>query len=517
MRFVLLLVCLTAGLYAEVLFVRPVMQPDARLGTMASVVRQQVGERSFLKFTQDTMPADLAAAFQQSPLMEEVLRLRALAFDIAAQQNRPLPDTRDLLIYAGDDLGKAGPAMASGMPVFLEHLGTTATSLMVLSTMRSGNVELPIDAFVKGKYLKAVLAHEVFHEIMGFLYGDEMLTVKARSTSRKGHDSHLVTDPFLAFLEGTAEALEIAVAQQFPQEVATRASESLQLNPSQAVLLEGFIKRRIQLAGANRFVFAQDGAALDGAVDDPNTLLSTEGNIASLFYRVMFRSGVEDAVTKVFHVLGAIRPHDLMEFLEGFAALYPQDWAGVRRQFLESTYYVTVSRDAAEAYRHSYLQKKQFKQAKVSRADADVASEAWKQLKESLLSDLDQGRLKLGSNIRTPYMVSDQGLFYRVDLNQARADEIQDVLLELMDTHGLNEDAATVTARIMRYREQGVIICDMDSVDLPESVEEVLKKANVLYLEHERSQLEQKRSKLAQSFYHAYMSDLSELLVEHSR
>ena len=54
---------------------------------------------------------------------------------------------------------------------------------------------------------------------MGDVYGERMLEMKSRSLSNKGHRADLVTDEYLAFIEGIAEAMELATLELFPDEI----------------------------------------------------------------------------------------------------------------------------------------------------------------------------------------------------------------------------------------------------------------------------------------------------------
>src|SRR5690606_28426962 len=122
-------------------------------------------------------------------------------------------------VYVGDAFGATGPAVASGLRIALPQSGDTYDSLMILSDLKMKGVVLTIDDFDKNRYLPAVIAHELFHAITGDLYGDAFFELKASSTSNRGHDSHLKTDPFLAWLEGMAEAMEVLALRDHQNEI----------------------------------------------------------------------------------------------------------------------------------------------------------------------------------------------------------------------------------------------------------------------------------------------------------
>ncbi|MBW7874530.1 MAG: hypothetical protein H3C47_00920 [Candidatus Cloacimonetes bacterium] len=502
--FFLLCLILCKGFAQPILFVEPVLKDPSKVSSLRNTQKTEQNGLSYLLFQEASVSEEMQKIqedFTVSPLLNFVLDLRTRAQKIAADLGHEVTLGSPLMIHYGLGLGAMGPAMASSMRMQVAPSNLKTSSLMVLSPLKHKSVELSIHDFARFKYLKAVIAHEIFHGIMGDLYGDEIFLVKASSTSNRGHDSHLVTDEFLAFLEGVAEAMEIAVARQFPEEVSQSFSDATGLNPSQAMLLQGFIKRRIRLAGENRFVFANDGASLDGMVDEPATLLKTEGNVASLFYRVMFRSGIEDSLQKCLVVLGHHKPHNMIEFMKAFAKMYPSDAKNVIRQFLESTYYVTVDPGAAELYKRSYLDSKAFKQGRIKKEDTFGSRDSWKSFKENLFESVLQGKLAIDNNLPSPYPISDTNQFFQLDLNTSDAQEIEDFLIDSFEQSNISEDPSLVVARIMSYRSKGVVIRDMDSVELPDSVESLLSSSHQNFVSAQEKLRQDRALRLRDSFY----------------
>ena len=155
-------------------------------------------------------------------MIQRVFDLRRNARELVAGTDKP--DT-PFLVYVGSDMGLGGPAVASNFRILAtgdDDRQIRSDSLMVLAPLKIGNsIMKPID-FYKQKYLAPLIAHELFHGLMGDLYGQSMIEMKARSYSRNGHAADRITDEFLAFIEGTAEAMELLALEDHSNEVSNK-------------------------------------------------------------------------------------------------------------------------------------------------------------------------------------------------------------------------------------------------------------------------------------------------------
>ena len=59
----------------------------------------------------------------------------------------------------------------------------------------------------------------MFHGIMGDVYGERNARNEVTIIPNKGHRADLVTDEYLAFIEGIAEAMELATLELFLDEI----------------------------------------------------------------------------------------------------------------------------------------------------------------------------------------------------------------------------------------------------------------------------------------------------------
>jgi len=169
--------------------------------------------------------ADWRTKFSDSEMIQFVFGLRRQARLQASKVDlKPSADSPDtpFLVYVGSDMGLGGPAVASNFRIMAtsdDGRQIRSDSLMVMAPLKIGSsIMQPID-FYNQKYLAPLVAHELFHGLMGDLYGTKMIEMKARSYSRKGHAADRITDEFLAFIEGTAEAMELVALEVHASEV----------------------------------------------------------------------------------------------------------------------------------------------------------------------------------------------------------------------------------------------------------------------------------------------------------
>jgi hypothetical protein len=508
-RILLAFLILKISFSAEILFVEPVMNEGGR-GLRAVEKTEVDGKRVFVfnQVEKGTEHDRIGSLIQSSSLIQYVLQLRDQArttvIDVDGKTRNADKPGQELFVMLSDVFGQRGPSMASGFRMVEKDSGLRSDSIMFLSTLKLRSGLITIDDFLIQKYFGALFAHELFHGITGDLYGDTMFEMKARSYSNNGHAADRVTDEFLAFIEGTAEAMEIAVAEMFPAEVSSVLEPSDQ---SDAVkdFMAGFKRNRLKIAKYNKFVFSANGKELDGEHDNADVLLKTEGVIASLFYRLMFKSNVENPFSKIFFTMANHRPLTFYAFLESFVKDHPEDRESVLRQFLESTHYVTVSKDAAALYKKYYLAKKSWKQNSANSTEYASVASMWKSFREEYYEDVLANRKSVFAAIPFPYMVADEFMFYEVDLNSSPIGDVSSFFESyLYDSVG--EMLCTkLVASIGEMRKSGNYILNMDSIEFPEEVELKLEEFHKLYVDETEKQVTEKTNRMAEGIYSGFV------------
>jgi len=486
-------------------FVTPRIIDPERTATRRNIQKADVGGEVVLLFDRDTKAQveRIRTILDQSQMIHFISSLRTQARDLHYQVyeefatvDRP---ATPFMVYYGDAMGKGGPAVASSFRLYLEDESIRSDSLMLLAPIQLRSDELSIQDFIAQDYLVPVVAHEFYHGLMGDIYGDRFLELKVRSTSRVGHAADRVTDEYLAFLEGMAEAMELATLEMFPDEVSHKIKHLEGWSDKKRDFLGKIIKRRLVSARRNHLSLAGDGRKKDGELDSPEDLLRTEGVIATLIYRLIFKSRVEDPFTKVTESLIRHKPLTFLAFLKAFCDDFPEDQKFVYRQFLESTRYITVSDKASGFYKHYYLSKKAYKQKKLSREDYDQVVAEWTDFRTGFYQGVIDGSIAIDQAIRPEFGVSDESFFYELDLNACDDFEIRDFLDELFADLLSEAEIQIHVSKMMKLREDRQWIVSMDSLPFSQAVEERLDSYHRMFEREKERQIQARLETLKKS------------------
>lgn len=519
------LFCVTQLIGADFLFVEPQLIDLERAAFPRNIQKVEHGGKKVLSFTKSDVEISEAIQDQldNSELINFVSDLRSRARELhhdhhgefATVDNADTP----IFTYFGEKMGQGGPAVASGYRILVDGTEQRSDSLLLLAPLKLREGILTLQDFIDQKYFSTMLVHELFHGIMGDVYGDKMAEMKARSYSRVGHSAEKVTDPFLAYVEGMAEAMELAAQELFASEVSSKLLNGDQLDQFKQDFISGFKKKRLVIANRNKFGFKQDGKVLDGEIDSAEDQLNTEGVIASLCYRLLFKSNVEDSFDKVLQTLVVKKPLTFINFIKAFVELFPEDKPSVVRQFLESTHYATVSSEASLLYKTYYLDKKEYKQSKSNKQATEASKAIWKQFRESIYKQVLQGEIAIDANFQKPYMVTDENQFYELDLNSDSTDELYDFFDEYFSEFTQEVEIQQILAVIGRMQKQSKKIVDMDSVEFSEKVESELEKYHNVFLSNKEREVQTRLKSLIQGLYSSFVEDNNILddFISHSR
>ncbi len=451
--------------------------------------------------------SDWREKFGNSAMIQKVFDLRRQARSRAIKMNMKVsaddPDT-PFLVYVGSDMGLGGPAVASNFRILAsdnDGRRIRSDSLLVMAPMKIGrSIMKPID-FYNQRYLAPLVAHELFHGLMGDLYGSKMIEMKARSYSRNGHAADRVTDEFLAFIEGTAEAMELVALEEYSNEVSDELIDSPDLTDELRSFIRGFKRKRLILAKHNKLGFTADGSILDGDLDSAEDMLKTEGVISSLTFRLLFKSGLINPFDKLFETMLRHKPLHYIDFLKKFVNDHPESRDTVIRQFLESTRYVTVHKDAAKLYKRYYLAKKAWKQKTGTLEKKQATAQSWYEFKKGLFDRVRDREINIDANLSVPYEVADENFFYNLDLNKADRMELQDFWDEYFAEDFTEDQCKSMLDLLFRMRSKGHYIKSMDSIEWPESVEKRLESMNLFFLSHQNSQIADKVFSIKEGLY----------------
>ncbi|MCO4782800.1 MAG: hypothetical protein KC646_10795 [Candidatus Cloacimonetes bacterium] len=519
------LFCVTQLIGADFLFVEPQLidlDRSAFPRNIQKVEHDGVKVLSFVK-SESKVNESIQDQLKNSKLIDFVSELRKRARSLHQEVHGTFatvdqPQT-PIFTYFGEKMGQGGPAVASGYRILVDGTEQRSDSLLLLAPLKLREGILSLQDFVDQKYFSTMLVHELFHGIMGDIYGDKMAEMKARSFSRVGHSAEKVTDPFLAYVEGMAEAMELAAQELFASEVSSKLLHGDTLDEFKKDFIAGFKKKRLVIANRNKFGFKQDGKVLDGEIDSAEDQLNTEGVIASLCYRLLFKSNVEDSFDKVLETLVVKKPLTFITFIKGFVELFPEDRPSVLRQFLESTHYATVSKDASLLYKTYYLDKKEYKQTKSNKKATEASKAIWKQFRETIYKGVLSGEIAIDANFEKPYMVTDENQFYELDLNADSTDELYDFFDEYFSEFAQEVEIQQILAVIGRMQKQSKKIVDMDSVEFSERVETELAKYHQVYIDNKEREVQTRLRSLIQGLYASFVEDnnVFEEFISHSR
>lgn len=503
-----LFLTLSVALVAQILFVEPMLiNPDLPASPRNIEKIEHNGSKvlQFVKAEEGPEHKQLREQMNQSKMIQFVFEMRRKARRIHSQIHGKYATVDEeetpFLIYFGSQMGMGGPSVASGLRILVRDAGVRSDSLMVLAPLKYKGAVMTLQDFMDQKYLGTLIAHEFFHGIMGDLYGNKMLEMKARSYSRVGHAAHLVTDEFLAFVEGTAEGLELVSQDLFPAEVENKLIDSAELTEELREFIKGFKKRRLIHAARNHFGFRGNGKVKDGELDDIETQFKTEGMISTLFYRLLYKSDLEDSYSKVFHVMAQKKPLTFIDFLKEFVAHFPDQKKSVVRQFLENTHYMSVDPAAANLYKDYYLSKKAYKQKKIDLAAYQEKSLTWKKWREEQFQAVMDDQLALDAAIKSPYMISDEEQFYLLDLNSADDFDLTDFFEEYFMDNYSESELQNMIAKLLRKRQRGEWIVSMDSIVWPDDVEEKVAIHHELYKTQKEQEVQSRVESMTEGIY----------------
>ncbi|PCJ17429.1 MAG: hypothetical protein COB02_13470 [Candidatus Cloacimonadota bacterium] len=519
------LFCVSKLICTDFIFIEPQLIDLDRKASPRNIQKVDFEGQKVLSFNKVDLDVSksIKDELKSSKLIEFVgeLRKRARVLHHQYYGNYATADQADtpIFTYLGEKMGLGGPAVASGFRILINDNQSRSDSLLILPPMKLKEGILTIQDFIDQKYFSTMLVHELFHGIMGDIYGNKMAEMRARSYSRVGHSAEKITDPFLAYMEGMAEAMELAAQEMFASEVSSRLIDLDGLSQFKKDFIKGFKKKRLVIALKNKFGFSQDGKKLDGVIDSAEDQLNTEGVIASLCYRVLFKSNVEDSFDKVLQTLVVKKPLNFMSFIKSFVELFPEDKSSVIRQFLESTHYATVSSDAARLYQSYYLDKKEYKKTKDNKKAVKLSTSAWKDFRLTMYNKVLDGTLAIDNNFKKPFMVTDEMLFYTLDLNSSRSDELYDFFDEYFSEFSSENEIQKIIVTIGRMQKQGQKIIDMDSVEFSQKVEESLAKHHQFYINQKEKEVQTRLRTLLEGLYSSFVdkADVMKDFLSHSR
>jgi hypothetical protein len=524
MRYLCFLFCLLfldGSVSSDFLFVTPQLERPDLPASPANILKGSEAGQTVLLF-KEGLEGEKESRFQRqfraSSMIQFVASLRKQAREMQKDMHGKL-ETADqpktpFLVYLGSKMGSGGPSVASMFRIYLPEKKLRSDSLLVLAPLRFGKATMEIEEFINQKYFSTLLAHEFFHGIMGDLYGETLLELKARSYSRVSHAAHRVTDEYLAFLEGVAEAMELATLEMFPNEVSHEFISHPGMSADLENFVRGFKKRRLVTARRNKFGLLADGRQRDGELDPPDVLFKTEGVIATLTYRLLFNSRVQNPFKKVLRILSLHKPLTFLEFFKAFCQEFPADRPIALRQFLESTRFITVSLDAPSRYRAYYLSKKAYKQGKIKLEDYRKEVDSWTKFKASLYQRVLEGDLAFDRIVPASYYVADEESYYELDLNHSPPGQLSDFFLDIFQDLADEGSLNIMVANLIRRVEKAQFVYDMDSLEFPESIETILENYHENYLRTQEARIKKRMQKLGQRLYSSFHGNLS-LFISH--
>lgn len=232
-----------------------------------------------------------------------------------------------------------------------------------------------LSAAVENDTLDLLFCHENAHGVMFDMYGDAMDRV--RQVSNIGHDSAVISDRGLAYIEGWAECFEALYGP---------ANPLLKLKPEERGKhrLSEFLFGRQDPVRRERYVWAFDKKT--GRLKTGNQMLATEGVVAGVFYDLLTCRAIKDPFVKACTVMVHDRPADLAAFLLGWTARFPGDAGTALRVFLENTRYATASNECRRLYYFYYQAKLKFVKKALPEAEFRAAKRAYEDEKERVFA-----------------------------------------------------------------------------------------------------------------------------------
>lgn len=494
----------------DLVFVKPRVVDSKLPSTPANIQKVQFEGETVLSF--EIVPTvgqlkDLENTLTQSNMISKVFELRRKARELVKSSECGevcVDDPADpFVVYVGDTMGLGGPAVASNLRILADNSQRQirTNSLLILAPLKIKNSHMTILDFQKQNYLAPLISHEFFHGLMGDLYGDRMMEIKARSYSRNGHAADRITDEFTAFVEGTAEAMELVAMEDFSDEVSHKLIDYPDLTDNLRSFIKRFKRNRLILARHNKLSYVADGEVLDGELDSAEDILKIEGVIATLTHRIFFSNGLDAAFDKLLRTMAKHRPLQFVDLIEAFINDHPAHRTEVLRQFLEITRYITVDHEAAEMYKDYYLTKKAWKQKKVPTEIKQAKSELWRSFREELYYGVLNTSIPIDRNIRNAYVVADENFFYNLDLNSANRFDLENFFEEFFSEKYSEEQLRSLLDVLFKMRQDGNYIQSMDSIDWPEDVESLLDSMHARYIAFIERRVAEKQKSLLYGIY----------------
>ncbi len=406
----------------------------------------------------------------------------------------PLP----IWILPPNDNGR-GPGVTSLMPLRVKTARSSfdaAQLLQVEGLKIPGGTPLSIEDLASAGVLLPMLCHELFHAIQAELYRERYAYFTLLGQPAGPHDSPAETDPMLAFREGFAEAGELWLGEQYPEEFAVRRGRGIR--PEAVKFAEATFKNRQVLAARNRFIYTADGRVKDGRLDSGKTDLSTEGVVASLIHTILGHAGLPDATRSVFTTMARGAPLTFFDFVAALMRDHPARASTIRRILLEYTCYTIASPDALSRYQAYYLARKAFLVGKLPRGEYLRVRNVWQEWKERQRQRIEAGAPVVEAVPQPLIVASKEG--YTLDLNDPDRDRLAwhlESFLPSGDTEAVRRLAAQYAAQIVEQRSRFGMFFSVRQLEgtVPASLLAQLETGCRAYLEKAELQLDRELSR----------------------
>lgn len=327
---------------------------------------------------------EVVPALVSSPEMIDSARLRTIARNvkynlISASGNKTYADyykgyvNSPIALFIGFKYGTG--LSCSPQPLFLPLAGGGHYFFNSVIFVEDTPGFLDVADSIANDTFDLVMAHENAHGIMIDMYGSRMKDLDMKKRSNYGHDSPVISDRNLAYIEGWAEAFEALYGPANPL-LKLREAERKKYRLSEFLFTRQDPVRRDAYVWQTR--------EKNGLLKNANQLIATEGVIAGQFYDILTSRALTDSFVKCVTLMYEYRPSDFVEFIKCWAKRYPEDQRTIYRIFLENTLYSTMSNDARQMYHNYYNAKLKFMKKQLAEAEFHVIKNKWYAFKEEL-------------------------------------------------------------------------------------------------------------------------------------
>lgn len=247
------------------------------------------------------------------------------------------------------------------------------SAIMLLEDIKDA---FDVTAAVANDTLDLVFCHENAHAIMFDMYGAFMDRVQ--KVSNIGHDSAMISDGGLAYMEGWAEAFEALYGP---------ANPLLSLKPEERekYRISEFLFGRQDPIRRQRYIWAFQKEKT-GLLKTGQQILHTEGVLAGVFYDILTSRAIKDPFAKSLAVMYLAKPADMAQFMLAWAQMDPEDKRVLFRIFLENTNYATASNECRKLYYDYYQAKLKYVKKELPEAKFQMAKKAWETEKEIIFA-----------------------------------------------------------------------------------------------------------------------------------